>query len=215
AEQIAQAPGTPEKLRREKLATSSGIRERLRNGDFQAGDRVVLRITGDPSFPPIDTAIVRSGPVIVVEKLGEISMRGVLRSELATHMRREVTKLVRGATVQANAVIRLGTFGEVSAPGFYEFPADAMLSEVLNKARLPNTADQHNVTISRGGADIWSRQAVDVALQEGITIEQLGLRGGDQVMVGVKHDVNAQTVLQYFMIGFQIVNTILIISTRR
>ncbi len=215
AEQIAAAPGSPEKLRKEKLADAGSLRERLRIGDFQPGDRIVLRIQGDPAFPPVDTVQVRAGGVLIVDKLGEIPIRGVLRSELATHMRREVTKLVRGATVQATSVVRLGTFGEVGRPGFYEFPSEATLSEVLNRATLTALADQHNVTVSRSGGDIWSRQAVDVALQEGISIDQLGLRGGDQVMIGVKREVNAQTLLQYFMIGFQLVNTILIISTRR
>jgi protein involved in polysaccharide export with SLBB domain len=215
AEQIAAAPGSPEKLRREKLAAAASIRERLRNGDFQTGDRIVLKMTGDPNFPPIDTVTVRTGSVLQIDRLGEISLRGVLRAELSAHMKREVTKIVRGATVQANSVIRLGTFGQVGQPGFYEFPSEGLMSEVLNRARLPADADQHNITISRGGTEIWSRQAVDVALQEGISLEQLGLRNGDQIMVGQKRDVSAQIVLQYFMIGFQLVNTILIISTRR
>ena len=215
AEQIASAPGSPEKLRREKLADAATLRERLRTGDFQPGDRIVLRISGDPSFPPVDTVTVRAGGTVLVDKLGDIPIRGVLRSELATHMRREITKLVRGATVQATSVVRLGTFGQVAKPGFYEFPSEATLAEVLNRAGLTPDADQHNVTVSRGGADIWTRAAVDAALQEGISIEQLGLRGGDQVMIGQKRDMSAQIVLQYFVIGFQILNMALIISTRR
>ncbi len=215
AEQIAANQGTPEKLRREKLTDASGIRERLRVGDFQVGDRIVLRLSGDPSFPAIDTAVVRAGGVVQISTLGEVPIRGVLRSELAAHMRREVGRFVRGATVQTTSVVRLGVFGtSVGRPGFYEFASEGLLSEVLMKAGLAADADQHNVVVARGGSDIWERQAVDVALQEGISIDQLGLRGGDQIMVGTKTQLNSQTILQYFMIGFQIVNLVLIIQTR-
>ena len=213
-EQLAAQPGTPEKLRREKLADAAALRERLRSGDFQVGDRVVLRLSGDPTLPPVDTVSVRAGGVIVIDRLGEVNVRGVLRSELAAHMRKEVSRFVRGATVQATSVVRLGVFGAVGRPGFFELPSEALLSEVLMKAGLAQDADQHNVSVNRGGNEIWQRQAVDVAMQEGISIDQLGLRGGDQIMIGQKRDMSAQVVLQYFMIGFQIINMALIISTR-
>ena len=215
AEQIAASPKSTDKLRREKLSLASSIRERLRVGDFQVGDRIVLRLSGDPSFPPIDTAVVRAGGVIQIATLGEVPIRGVLRSELAAHMRKEVARFVRGATVQTNAVVRLGVFGtSVRSPGFYEFPSEGLLNEVLMRAGLQPDADQHNVVVARGGTDIWERQAVDVALQEGVSIDQLGLRGGDQIMVGAKTPLNSQTIIQYLMLGFQIVNMVLIIQTR-
>ena len=215
-EQVAAAAGVSERTRRERLADARFIRERLREGDFQVGDRIVLRLSGDANLQPIDTVTIRSGGVIQLANVAEISVRGVLRSELLAHMKREVSRYVRAATVQATSVMRLGVFGAVGRPGFYEYPAEALLSEVLMKAGGPAPdADQHNLTIQRGGGDIWARQEVDVALQEGVSVEQMALRNGDQILVGQRRDMSAQVVLQYFMIGFQIVNMALIISTRR
>ncbi len=214
AELIASAPGTSGQTRRDKSTDATTLRERLRTGDFQPGDRIVLRITGDPNFPPIDTLTVRPGGILQIDRLGEIPIRGVLRTELAAHMKREVTKIVRGATVQATSVVRIGAFGQIARPGFYEFPSEGLLNEVLNRAGLVIDSDQHNVSVNRGGVEIWNRQSIDVALQEGISIDQLGLRGGDQVMVGQKTQMNSQTIIQYLMLGFQIVNMALIISTR-
>ena len=83
AEQVAAMPQTPSQLRRDKLAAAQSIRTRLSQGDFQAGDRIVLRITGDPNVKPEDTVTVRPGSVLLMPQMGEISLRGVLRSELA------------------------------------------------------------------------------------------------------------------------------------
>lgn len=215
AEQIAAMPQTGASLSRDKLADAQSLRLRLANGDFQAGDRIVLRITGDQNFKPEDTLAVRTGTVLVIQGLGEISLRGVLRSELSVYMKREVTRFVRSATVTATSVVRLGIAGPVIRPGFYEFGAEMLLSDAIMKIGGPGgTADLHNIVIQRGPEEAWGRNAIDVALQEGISIEQLGLKSGDQMIIGEKNPLSAQLVLQYVMLGFQIVNIILLIQTR-
>ena len=215
-ESIAAQPQSSSSLRRERLADAQAIRTRLQQGDFQAGDRIVLRITGDPNVKPEDTVTVRPGGVIALNQMGEISVRGVLRSELAAHMRREIGRFVRNATVVTTPVVRLGMFGQLLRTGFFEFPSDMLLSEAIMRTGGPaQTADQHNVTIRRGSGETWGRQSVDIALQEGVTIEQLGLRGGDQLTMGEKGGLSATLILQYVMIGFQLVNMVILIQQRR
>ena len=215
-ESIAAQQQSSSSLRRERLADAQAIRTRLQQGDFQAGDRIVLRITGDPNVKPEDTVTVRPGGVIALNQMGEISVRGVLRSELAAHMRREIGRFVRNATVVTTPVVRLGMFGQLLRAGFFEFPSDMLLSEAIMRTGGPaQTADQHNVTIRRGSEETWGRQSVDIALQEGVTIEQLGLRGGDQLTMGEKGGLSATLILQYVMIGFQLVNMVILIQQRR
>jgi protein involved in polysaccharide export with SLBB domain len=215
AEMIASQPGVSAQARRDKLAEASAIRQRLSGGDFQVGDRIFLRITGDPSAPPQDTVTVRTGAVIQVnQQIGEISLRGVLRSELGPHMQREISRFIRGVTVQAVPVVRLGVFGPVGRPGFYDFSSEVLISEAIMKAGGPmQTADTHNMTIRRGTTETWSRQAVDIALQEGISIEQLGLRNGDEMQIGDNSSNRWQVLLQVMQISLQVVSIVLI--TRR
>ena len=216
SEQIASLPQTGATLRRERTADAAALRLRLANGDFAAGDRIVLRIAGDQNFKPEDTLTVRTGSILVVQGLGEITLRGVLRSELNAYMKREVNRFVRSAVVSATSVVRLGVAGPVMRPGFHEFAAEMLLSDAIMKVGGPvATADLHNIIIQRGNEEAWGRNAIDVALQEGISIEQLGLKSGDQMIVGEKSTMNAQMVLQYFMIGFQIVNMVLLIQRTR
>ena len=109
----------------------------------------------------------------------------------------------------------LGVAGPVQRPGFLEFASEMLLSDAIMKIGGPVlNADLHNIVIQRGTEEAWGRNAIDVALQEGISIEQLGLKSGDQMIIGEKNPVNAQMILQYFMIGFQIINMVLIIQTR-
>ena len=216
AEQIASMPQTGAAMRRDKLADAQALRLRLANGDFQAGDRIVLRISGDQNFKPEDTLSVRTGTVLVIQGLGEISLRGVLRSELSAYMKREVTRFVRGAGVTATSVVRLGVAGPVMRPGFHEFASEMLLSDAIMKIGGPvGNADLHNIVVQRGNEEAWGRNAIDVALQEGISIEQLGLKSGDQMIIGEKSTMNAAMVLQYLMIGFQLINMVLLLQVRR
>ena len=215
AEQIAAQPQTNQAIRREKLAEAQAIRARLAAGDFQAGDRIVMRITGDPNVKPEDTVMVRTGSTITLNGIGDLSLRGVLRSELAVHLRKEIGRFVRGATVQVTPVVRLGVFGPVGRPGFYEFASDMLLSEAIMRSGGPaSQADQRNISLQRGSDETWGRQAVDIALQEGISIEQLGLRGGDQMIVGEKSQVSLQMILSYVGIALQIVNLAVVLQRR-
>ena len=215
-ESIAAQPQSSSSLRRERLADAQAIRTRLQQGDFQAGDRIVLRITGDPNVKPEDTVTVRPGGVIALNQMGEISVRGVLRSELAAHMRREIGRFVRNATVVTTPVVRLGMFGQLLRTGFFEFPSDMLLSEAIMRTGGPaQTADQHNVTIRRGSEETWGRQSVDIALQEGVTIEQLGLRGGDQLTMGEKGGTSLAVILQYVGFGLQLLNLVILLQQRR
>lgn len=216
AEQIAVQAQTTPATRREKLAEAQAIRARLTAGDFQAGDRIVLRVTGDPNVKPEDTVIVRAGSTISLGGIGELPLRGVLRSELAAHLRKEIARFVRGATVQVTPVVRLGVFGPVAKPGFYEFSSEMLLSEAIMRTGGPMPlADQHNITLHRGSEETWGRQAVDIALQEGVTVEQLGLRGGDELVVGEKSSITIQSLLQYVSIVLQVVNLYFVLTVSR
>ena len=213
-EQMASQPGAAASTRA-KLAEARAIRDRLSTGDFQPGDRIVLRLTGDPTLQPVDTLVVRAGQSVVITGIGEVSLRGVLRAELADYMTREVKRFVRAATVTTTAVTRLALFGAFLRPGFYEYPSELLLSEVIMRSGGVNSlADQHKFGIWRGGAKLWGSEAVDAALQEGISVEQMGLRGGDELRVDESRQTNSQTVLQIFMMVFQVVNLAVLISRR-
>src|SRR5687768_2701497 len=58
AERQAASAGA-EEMRQQKLLEATELRERLRDGDFQVGDRIVLSVRGDSALT--DTFVVRAG----------------------------------------------------------------------------------------------------------------------------------------------------------
>src|ERR1051325_79107 len=87
---------------------------------FQVGDRVLLHVEGDSALS--DTFTVVAGPAIRLPDIGEISLAGVRRTDLESHLQHELSRYIKDAVVQARALIRVSVVGEVGHPGFYAVP---------------------------------------------------------------------------------------------
>lgn len=209
-EQVGASRSVGDGVRRQKMAEAQAIQGRLTSGDFVAGDRISIEVLGAQPFR--DTVTVEQGQTISLPNMGRISLRGVLRSELETHLRREVGRFLRDVTVNAGSVTRVAMLGSVGRPGFYQMSSDAMLSSAIMTSGGPVAdSDLRQVVIRRGDDELWDRKSVQVALQEGVTLQELGLRGGDEIFVGKVRRLGPQAI-QYFQIALQIVSTAVIIS---
>lgn len=170
-------------LRAEARRSADLIRARLEVGDFQVGDRVFLRVQGEEAMSG-DTLTVRAGPTLPVPVVGDISLRGVLRSELTEHLEGELSRFVRSPRVTAEPLIRVSVIGEVNNRGFYLVPADLLVTDVLMLAGGPTpAADLDGLRIERGGQRIWEGDSLAQALVQGRTLDQLNLQAGDQIHV--------------------------------
>jgi protein involved in polysaccharide export with SLBB domain len=170
------------------------IRDRLTNGDFEPGDRIVLYVANQPALT--DTFEVRQGQLIHLPNLGDVSLHGVLRSELQAHMYAEVSKYVRDPVVRTGALLRISVLGEVGRAGFYAMPADLLLSDaIMHAGGLGGNADVSRTTIKRGGDVIVPQDKVQIAVRDGETLDQLNLKDGDAIVVGEKHHGNGLLIL--------------------
>lgn len=178
----AASPGYSEALRAQARREAELVRSRLEQGDFQVGDRVVLRVQGRQRF--LDTLSVQPGRVIAVAEVGEISLVGVLRSELQAHLQSELGRFLQDPDVRAQTLIRIAVLGEVGSQGFYAVPAEALLEDALMIAGGPaGTADIDGIEIRRSDRVILGGEAVQQAIVEGRTLDQLNLRAGDRIYV--------------------------------
>jgi protein involved in polysaccharide export with SLBB domain len=159
------------------------IRERLSSGDFQIGDRVTLSVFGQPELQAL-TVPVEGGPLISLPQLGPITLRGVLRSELVAHLTQELSRFIINPQVQATSQIRISIQGAVGAPGFLHAPADMLLSEFIQMAGGPaGNANLEDIRIERINQVLWTGEEIEVVLVQGRTLDQMNLRGGDEVIV--------------------------------
>ena len=77
---VAQSGGSDGDMRR----SAAELRTRLRSGDFQPGDRIIVVTRGDSMS--VDTVTVQSDRTVVLQNLPPISLDGVLRSELQDYL---------------------------------------------------------------------------------------------------------------------------------
>ena len=172
---------------------SSALRARLREGDFRPGDRIALTIEGNVIVN--DTVPVAAGSKVTLTDIGDISLAGVLRSELQSHMVAQLAKYIKDARVRATPLVSLSVVGPVGRPGYYFMPPDIPLTDAVMRAGGPaGTADLARSKIKRGTEELYDSRNTRTALTEGLTLDQLSLRSGDQIVVGTQSSRNWQTV---------------------
>ena len=161
---------------------AAGIRARLEKGDFQVGDRVTLLVENEPSLT--DTFTIRSGPMLQLPVIGEVGLAGVLRSELEPHLTRMVSRFVREPQLRAQSLLRVAVEGGVARPGFVTLPSETLLADVLGAAGgAVSSAQLAKMRVTRNGRVVLAGAAVEVAVRDGRTIDQLGMEAGDRVFV--------------------------------
>ncbi|HXF82633.1 MAG TPA: SLBB domain-containing protein [bacterium] len=158
------------------------LRRRLAEGDFQTGDRVLLFVQGEAELS--DTFTVQPGHELALPVVGTISLYGVLRSELEARLEREIARYVREPTVRAMALVMISVTGDVTRPGFYPLPVNALVADVVMVAGGgTRDAKLKDMRIERGGAVLWNAAFVTRAVAEGRTLDDIALRSGDQFVV--------------------------------
>ncbi len=181
-EEAIQSPAYSSQVKETARLGAERIRQRLERGDFRLGDRIALNVRNEPNLP--DTVAVQTGPLITLPLFGEISLEGVLRSELEAHLERELGRFINDPVVEATALTRLSVQGAVGQPGFYVVPADMLLSEALMVAGGPApTADLQSLEVRRGNDEFLQEDEVQAALVEGLTLDQLSLQAGDALVL--------------------------------
>ncbi|MEP6990028.1 MAG: hypothetical protein ABJA80_03790, partial [bacterium] len=114
------------------------IRLRLRNGDFEVGDRVIVTLEG-ATAQRSDTLTVQADRVLRLDQpVGDLNLKGVLRSELPDSVQGRVSRFLKNVVVHVVPLVRISISGAVRAPGFYYVRADLPLSDVIMRNGGPD-----------------------------------------------------------------------------
>jgi hypothetical protein len=171
------------------------LRTRLQHGDFQDGDRIVVKLLGSTTFN--DTITVRAGKMLPLPRMDDMPLEGVLRSELKARLSSHLARYLRDSSVSATPLLRVAVLGQVRSPGYYYTPADVLLSDVIMKAGGPAPdADMNKTIIRRGGETIWNAQDTRTALSDGLSLDRLHLRAGDEIYLPEQHHFSWTTAAQ-------------------
>jgi protein involved in polysaccharide export with SLBB domain len=190
AQELGSPAGRPLAMRSEleslvqQIPPDSGFlaRVRLDQGDFQAGDRILLRVEGQQTLS--DTFTVNQDRELSLPIAGAVSLKGVLLSELEPYLTDQLGMFLKYPRVQARPLIRLSVQGAVARPGFYFVPPDASLSDALRAAGgTTRDAKMNKAAIQREGRDVWKGQQLRRVLAEGRTLDQASIQSGDEFLI--------------------------------
>jgi protein involved in polysaccharide export with SLBB domain len=158
------------------------IKQRLEEGDFQVGDRIILAVEGEDSIS--NTYVVTDQRTILLPTLGHVPLDGVLRSELEDYLTTYISRYIRNPRVSAHSQIRLTVTGGVENPGFFVVPPEALVTDVLMQAGgVTSDAILTEIEIKRRDRQVISPEALTIAIQQGRTLDQLNMRAGDVIEV--------------------------------
>jgi len=182
-EQVVASPGYSKSLRKAKQAELDLVRQRLAEGDFQVGDQVDAAVVGEASvtgkFP------VWPDRVLSFPTLPPVSLQGVLRSEIKDYLTAQIGRYVKTPQlVIQGSYIRVAVLGTVGKPGYYSFPADNLVSDVIMTAGGPGAnKDMAKSVVRRNGKEVIPEGGLQRAIEAGQSLDQLNLHGGDEIYI--------------------------------
>lgn len=184
-------------------AEISAISARLAEGDFRVGDRIVVIITQNDVR--MDSVAVRDSLKVSLGAFPDVSLHGVLRSELDSYLTTFVARYLLNSRVRAIALSRISVVGAVGRPGYYYAVPDRPLSELVALAGGPvPEAKIGELEVKRGDLVVLSKKSAQRVLDEGRTLEQLDIQSGDEVKVPAKRKIPWQTIIQFFFLGMSL-----------
>jgi SLBB domain len=193
AEASVAVSGTIAKPDVKNAALAAAIRQRLRDGDFQVGDRVVVTVVSQDTRT--DTIVVRSGRFLDLPGNITVPLTGMLRSELRDRVATEVLKYVKAQEINVTPLTRLGVLGEVVHAGYFSFASDIALSDAIMTAGGPTeNADIGRSTVRRANREYRSAAETQQAIARGLTPDQFGLSAGDELVIGRKRQFISPTL---------------------
>ena len=164
---------------------------RAPQGDFELGDQILLEVEGDSQFTRVLS--VGPGPAITLPVIGAIPLSGVRRANLESYLAQQLARYMKNPVIHAKVLVRLGVLGEVEHPGYYAVASGAVVSDALMAAGGPTKdAKFTSARIEREGKGLFEGNAFQDAFARGMTVEGLGLRTGDRIIVPRRTDPEAK-----------------------
>jgi len=159
---------------------------------FQVGDQISLQVEGDTLFSK--TYTVGEGLVLTLPVIGAIPLAGVQRADVESYLTKQLARFLKEPMLHAKGLVRLSILGEVEHPGFYAVPADEVIGDALMVAGGPTrNAKVGDWRIERNGERVWDGDPLRQAIARNMTIDQMNLHTGDQIVVPLAVRRDAET----------------------
>jgi protein involved in polysaccharide export with SLBB domain len=184
------------------------IRDRLENGDFEVGDVITLQVSNQADLSNAFT--VAPGRLMILPQIGAMPVGGLLRSELPDSVTSFIGRFYQAPQVYVQTSMRLQAVGEVGSPGYHSVSAEMRLPDVIAQLGQPTrTADLDHMKIKRGKETIWDGDALQEAIVQGRTMDQMSLRAGDIIEIPAEQKRNLSELVRslYYLVPLSLLLT--------
>lgn len=186
-EATSQSSTYSEQIRAQATEHAQQVKRRLEEGDVQVGEALLIDVTGTPHEKLTSQYQVTPARTIVVPTVGEVSVAGVLQSELQAHLTQEFNRKIVAFQLSVRIPVRLEMTGAVRNPGAFVVPREFSLLDALNNAStaggVTESARIDDLRILRGGRVVMEGEEWRQARMTNRTLADLGVRNGDVVEV--------------------------------
>jgi len=163
------------------------LQAQVASAPIQAGDRVLLRVAGEPQLT--DTFTVGAGPALDLPVIGQVPLAGVARDSIEPHLTTFLARYINHPVVRAQVLLRLGILGEVTRPGFYAMPSGAVLEDLIMVAGgMSRDARFDRAKLTRDTDVLLKGDQIQRAIASGRTFDALALRSGDALQIPRRPD---------------------------
>ncbi len=172
-----------------QVGPGDAVRLRVWDAGLLLSERDVLTIfSGD--------YVVDGNGDIFVPRLGSFRVAHRSMAEIEKEIEEALAPIAKQPVVVAKPLIRILIWGAVKEPGAYLAEPQAALSEVLQLSGGPDmSANLEKISVRRGNETVV--EGLEKAFREGHSLEQLGVRSGDVIVVPARSHFGIRTVLQY------------------
>jgi len=160
---------------RESERELAAVEQRLRLGDYRAGDAIGLEVRGQPQWTGSFT--VQPDQTLLLPGVPPIDLEGALYSEAPAIIEAGLATVLRDPQVEIDSRMRVAVVGEFKEPGYYDVSGSMLVSDVVMLAGGPtNAAATEKLKVRRMGETYVEGPALSAA---GLTLDDLGIMPGD------------------------------------
>jgi protein involved in polysaccharide export with SLBB domain len=171
-------------------ARAAHLRQRLTEGDFRVGDRILIVIQNSPDYPAniveafSDTLVVSEARTIAVPQAGVVQLNGLLRPELDSTLSNALARVfVTPPRIITRVTIPITVSGQVGSQGFHSVTPTIRIADLIQSVGPTGSADVNRIVVKRSGREIISADSLRTEIARGATLDQLNMQAGDEIFV--------------------------------
>jgi protein involved in polysaccharide export with SLBB domain len=147
---------------------------------FEPGSAIQVTIWQEPDLS--GNFSIDSQGYVILPLIGKVNVSKMTTESLEGYLKEEYSSYLRNPIIETLPLIRVSVLGNVRYPGLYRVEHDRPLWDVIAMAGGPTERGDVTRTFVMRGGKVVNKNLLP-AYEEGISLREVGILSGDQVVV--------------------------------